>query len=103
MIILKPLMSYCVPAAEPSRVTRCPRGMTTRRSLLAGAALAGAAGVLAACEPNSSNPARRSSELPDQLFAESAAGLIMVRGTAGHLIGPAVYTPDASTVYVTSA
>jgi DNA-binding beta-propeller fold protein YncE len=37
------------------------------------------------------------------LFADGAAGLIMVRGTASHLIGPAVYAPDAATVYVTIA
>src|SRR5690349_24857473 len=77
--------------------------MTTRRSLLAGAALAGAAGVLAACDSNSSGPAQRSPALPDLLLADSAAGLIVVRGSASHLIGPAVYAPDAATVYVTNA
>ena len=77
--------------------------MTTRRSLLDGAALAGAAGVLAACEPSPAHPAQRSPELPDLLFAAGEAGLIMVRGTASHPIGPAVYAPDAATVYVTIA
>jgi DNA-binding beta-propeller fold protein YncE len=77
--------------------------MTTRRSLLVGAALAGAAGVLAACEPGPSGPARRSSGVPDLLLADGTAGLIMVRGTASHLVGPGACAPDAATVYVTIA
>src|SRR5690242_9336069 len=88
---------------EPVGASRCPRGMTTRRSLLVGAALAGAAGVLAACEPGPSGPARRSSGVPDLLLADGTAGLIMVRGTASHLVGPGAYAPDAATVYVTIA
>jgi DNA-binding beta-propeller fold protein YncE len=73
--------------------------MTTRRSLLAGAALAGATGVLAACEP--SRPAAQpSTPVPDLLLAEGESGLILVRGSAGHQIGSAVYTPDGATLYV---
>jgi hypothetical protein len=76
--------------------------MTTRRSLLVGAAsLAGAA--LVGCEAGPSGPARRSSGAPDLLLAGTAAGLIMVRGTASHLVGPAVYAPDAATIYAAVA
>jgi DNA-binding beta-propeller fold protein YncE len=75
--------------------------MTTRRSLLAGAAFAGVAGVLAGCESNPPDSTRRSPAAPDLLLAEGDTGLIMVRGSAGHQIGSAVYTPDAGTVFVT--
>jgi DNA-binding beta-propeller fold protein YncE len=75
--------------------------MTTRRSLLAGVAFAGVAGVLAGCESNPPGSTRRSPAVPDLLLAEGDKGLIMVRGSAGHQIGAAVYTPDAATVYVT--
>src|SRR5689334_18095510 len=77
--------------------------MTTRRSFLAGAALAGAAGVLAACEPHSSGPTPSSAPVPDVLFADGDSGLIVVRGNAGHPLGPAIYAPHAATVYVTVA
>ncbi len=88
---------------EPARGARCHPGMTTRRSFLAGAALAGAAGVLAACEPHSSGPTPSSPAVPDVLFADGDSGLIVVRGNAGHPLGPAVYAPDAATVYLTTA
>jgi DNA-binding beta-propeller fold protein YncE len=39
----------------------------------------------------------------DLLLADGTAGLIMVRGTASHLVGTAVYAPDAATIYVTVA
>src|SRR2546423_12125747 len=81
-------------SSEPVGSGRCPRDMTTRRSLLVGAALAGAAGVLAGCEPGPSGPARRPSGVPDLLLPQTAAGLIMGRGTASHLGGPAGDSPD---------
>jgi DNA-binding beta-propeller fold protein YncE len=75
--------------------------MTTRRSLFTGAALAGVAGILAACE--SARPAAPPAmAVPDLLLADGESGLILVRGNAGHPIGSAVSTPDGATVYVTT-
>jgi DNA-binding beta-propeller fold protein YncE len=77
--------------------------MTTRRSLFTGAALAGVAGILAACEPSHPSAAPPAMPVPDLLLADGESGLILVRGSTGHPIGSAVSTPDGATLYATTS